>query len=74
MIEFREYVNLKDHSPYGGWFGRLNAQAAAKVAIAVIRMKRGNLSNVKGVGAGVFEKRIDFGPVTEFISAKTVIR
>jgi putative addiction module killer protein len=26
------------------------------------RIEQGNLSNVKGVGAGVFECRIDFGP------------
>jgi len=25
-------------------------------------MEQGNLSNVKGVGAGVYEYRIDFGP------------
>ena len=25
-------------------------------------MEQGNLSNVKGVGAGVFEYRVDFGP------------
>jgi len=32
------------------------------VAIALVRMEQGNLSNVKGVGAGVFENRINFGP------------
>jgi len=32
------------------------------VATAVIRMQHGNLSNTKGVGRGVFEARIDFGP------------
>ena len=26
------------------------------------RLELGNFSNVKGVGAGVFEHRIDFGP------------
>ena len=26
------------------------------------RLELGNFSNVKGVGAGVFEYRIDFGP------------
>src|SRR5688572_27182337 len=44
------------------WFNTLNAQAAAKVAIAVTRMAQGNLSNAKSVGAGVQEYRIDFGP------------
>ena len=29
---------------------------------AIRRLELGNFSNVKGVGAGVFEYRIDFGP------------
>ena len=29
---------------------------------ALRRLQLGNVSNVKGVGAGVFEYRIDFGP------------
>jgi putative addiction module killer protein len=41
---------------------RLPAQAAAKVATALTRLAQGNFSNVKGVGSGVFECRIDFGP------------
>jgi putative addiction module killer protein len=36
-------------------------QAAAKVATALERIADGNLSNVKGVGGGVLEYRIDFG-------------
>ena len=44
------------------WFNRLNAQAAAKVAMALVRLEQENLSGVKGVGAGVFDHRIDFGP------------
>ena len=44
------------------WFDSLSAPAAAKVAIAVTRMAQGNLSNVKSVGSGVLEYRIDFGP------------
>ena len=62
MIEVREYLDAEGNSPYGRWFDGLNAQAAAKVAIAVTRMAQGNLSNTKGVGAGVTECRIDFGP------------
>ena len=44
------------------WFNRLSAQAAAKVATALVRPEQGNLSGVKGVGAGVLEHRMDFGP------------
>lgn len=40
----------------------MDAIAAAKVTIALTRIERGNLSNVKGVGTGVLEYRIDSGP------------
>jgi len=33
-----------------------------KVAAALARVQQGNSSNAKGVGAGVYECRIDFGP------------
>ena len=62
MIEVQEYVDLEGRSPYARWFDDLNAQAAAKVATALVRLEQGNFSGVKGVGAGVFEIRIDFGP------------
>ena len=62
MIEIREYIDAKDRSPYARWFNGLDALAAAKVAMAAIRMEQGNLSNAKGVGAGVSEYRIDYGP------------
>ena len=62
MIEIREYIDTQGRSPYARWFNRLNAPAAAKVATALVRMEQGNLSNVKGVGSGVFESRMDFGP------------
>ena len=32
------------------------------MSAALYRMGQGNFSNVKGVGSGVFEYRIDFGP------------
>ena len=62
MIEIREYIDTEGRSPYARWFNRLNAPAAARVATALVRMEQGNLSSVKGVGSGVFESRIDFGP------------
>jgi putative addiction module killer protein len=62
MMEIREYIDTQGRSPYGRWFNRLDAQAAAKVVTALVRMEQGNLSNTKSVGAGVLEYRIDFGP------------
>jgi putative addiction module killer protein len=57
-----EYLDRTGTSPFAAWFQRLDAAAAAKVTTALRRLELGNLSNVKGVGAGVFEYRIDFGP------------
>jgi len=62
VIEVREYLAADGSSPYQKWFNSLNAQAAAKVAIAITRMDQGNLSNAKSVGAGLHEYGIDFGP------------
>lgn len=57
-----EYLDAQGRSPYAAWFDSLDAVAAAKVAAALYRLEMGNFSNVKGVGAGVFERTIDFGP------------
>ena len=62
MVTALEYLDREGSSPFAKWFGGLDATAAAKVTTAVRRMELGNFSNVKGVGAGVFENRIDFGP------------
>jgi putative addiction module killer protein len=57
-----EYLDDQGESPFAAWFGDLDATAAAKVTVAVSRIERGAVSNVKGVGSGVLEFRIDFGP------------
>jgi putative addiction module killer protein len=62
MIDAREYVDRRGRSPYAIWFNSLNAEAAAKVATAVTRISLGNFSNVEGIGSGVFEYKLDFGP------------
>lgn len=62
MVEVREYLDRGGRSPYAAWFVRLNSEAAAKVAATLARIQQGNFSSAKGVGAGVYECRIDFGP------------
>ena len=61
-VRVLEYLDAQARSPHARWFEGLNAPAAAKVAAALYRLAEGNFSNVKGVGGGVFERRIDFGP------------
>ena len=61
-IEVLEYLDVSGRSPFGRWFNGLDATAAARVTTALTRIAQGNLSNVKGVGEGVLEFKIDFGP------------
>ncbi len=62
MADVLEYLDVSGRSPFGEWFNHLNAPAAAKVATALVRIGRGNFSNVKGIGQGVYECTIHFGP------------
>src|ERR1700681_1072662 len=62
MIDVREYLDANGRSPYAAWFDNLNAEVAAKITTAVTRISLGNFSNVEGVGSGVFEYKLDFGP------------
>lgn len=62
MLEIRYYVTAGGHEPFADWFTDLDAVASAKVTRAIVRLEQGNLSNVKSVGEGVLEYKIDFGP------------
>ena len=62
MLDVREYIDTAGRSPFTKWLRALNVHAAAKVATALERVADDNLSNVKAVGNGVLEYKIDFGP------------
>ncbi len=62
MFDVREYLDAAGRSPFTRWLHALNVHAAAKVAAALERIADGNLSNIKAVGNGVLEYKIDFGP------------
>lgn len=57
-----ELADDEGHRPFAAWFEQLDAVAAARVTISLTRLSLGNTSNVKGVGQGVLELKIDFGP------------
>ena len=61
-MDLLEYLDEKGLSPFEDWFNRINAQAAAKVTTALVRLENGNTSNAKSLGGGVYELKIDFGP------------
>ena len=58
----QEYIGEDGSNPFGSWFDGLDPQAAAKVATATLRLEAGNTSNVKWIGGGLGEYRIDWGP------------
>jgi putative addiction module killer protein len=62
MLDIRYYVAAGGDQPFADWYAELEAAARAKVARAIVRLGQGNLSNVKSVGGGVLEYRIEFGP------------
>ena len=62
VLELRYYLAGDGKSPFEQWYSGLDTAAEAKVAVALARLEQGNLSNVKPVGEGVLEYRIDWGP------------
>jgi putative addiction module killer protein len=62
VLELRYYLAGDGKSPFEQWYSVLDTAAGAKVAVALARLEQGNLSNVKPVGEGVLEYRIDWGP------------
>jgi putative addiction module killer protein len=62
VVQVLEYLDESGQSAFARWFNRLNPNAAAKVTMALYRLRQGNFSSVKGVGSGVYEYKIDFGP------------
>ena len=62
MVDIVEYEDEKGEHPFSRWFGKLDAQTALKVRTAIARLELGNFSNVKAVGRGVSEYRLQHGP------------
>ena len=57
-----QFETAEGDCPFADWFLGLDTRAALKVRTAIGRMEAGNLGDVKPVGKGVSERRIDFGP------------
>ena len=59
-MEVKEYIREDGSNPYQKWFNSLDAQAAAKVTVAITRLKLGNTSNIKWFD-GIGEYKINWG-------------
>lgn len=57
MIEIRQTIEFSE------WLGRLkDLNAVARIQVRIRRLSLGNPGDVKPVGEGVSELRIDYGP------------
>lgn len=61
-MRVEEYIDKDGRNAYAAWFRELSPVAAAKAATATARMAAGNTSGLKGLGDGLAEWRIDWGP------------
>ncbi len=65
----KELLQADGESPFAKWFESLDAVAAAKVSVAVVRMEQGNFSSVEWF-RGIGEYKIDWGPGLRIYLAK----
>jgi putative addiction module killer protein len=69
QIRVEEYIRPDGTNPYADWFNALDAQAAAKIVTAKLRMELGNISSVKWF-SGIGEYVINWGPGYRIYLAK----
>lgn len=61
-IAVRSFVEENGRVPFQEWLNALDRHIQARITVALTRLARGNRSQVKGVGGGVAELKLDFGP------------
>ena len=61
--ELQLYVTVDGRVPFSEWLGALcDIKARAKIRVRLDRVSLGNFGDCHGVGDGVQELRIDYGP------------
>lgn len=61
-VTVREYETADRKVPFRKWLDTLDHTTRARVQARVVRFEMGNLGDHKGVGGGVHEARVMFGP------------
>jgi putative addiction module killer protein len=57
------YQTLEGRIPFNEWMDRLRDQrGVARILARLARVRQGNLGDCQGVGEGVSELRVDYGP------------
>ena len=61
-VTVREYETADGKVPFREWLATLDPTARARVQARIVRFETGNLGDHRGVGGGVQEARVMFGP------------
>lgn len=61
-LEIRSFVGRNGRVPFQTWVDSIDTRAQAKITIALSRLAQGSRSQVKGLGRGVAELKLDWGP------------
>ena len=62
ILTVREYVTKDGRCPFRTWLDGLDGPVKARIQARVLRFELGNLGDHKGVGSGVWEARLMWGP------------
>ena len=62
MVEIRAFKDSQGREPFKDWLSGLDKTISGRIDEVLDRIKDGNLSNVKGLGGGLLEYRLHFGP------------
>jgi len=58
-----QVIEIRQTERFARWFGRLRDRAVrARIQARIDRVRFGNLGDIRSVGSGVSEMRIDVGP------------
>ena len=63
MFDIQVYLTADGYDHYSKWLASLSdRKVRALVVVRIGRMASGNFSDIKSVGGGVWEARLDWGP------------
>ncbi len=62
IFELEYYTTANGKSPFTKWLNRLDTTTIAQVTLKIDALSCGHFGNVKFIGDGIYEFKIDLGP------------
>jgi putative addiction module killer protein len=61
-IELKEYKTTNGKTSFEDWLNSLDDTIKIEIRTVLARLEAGNKSNIKSVGEGVYERKVNYGP------------